>query len=430
MKNRFLFLVMFLGVALFSGCSDDDNNDPIIPPTDLNTIFGEGETTLNMTYGGSALVGKQVKFNTTDSKTATLTLLDVVPGQAETTINGIQLVEDNDMYKFEGSTSLSRAIAAQGGIAYSGSVKKGELTLNLTITMPDNQGWAKTYKLGEYTCGPAEYAGEPLGNWALSGALYCNWEGEEEDHYGFMLAGMLRVVGSALLPQVVETISLENDGNITANYIKGPNIVFDQSWLTNIFSTGAPTVEEIQGLIPASGWTKSPKNLAFWFEKDSKMYIKLNISAIIAQSMSDNEATNTIINTIVSSVLNGDAATIKQLAQGFKIDLSKVTDKSINILLDWVKNGIPMNVKNENGHTYIFLDKTLFESLLANRDSGEVDEWEDPIITSDLQELWKVLVAAGMIPEEMAAAEMFVGMIAGTWPGTTEFGLGLDLVAQ
>lgn len=427
MKNKLLFLVMFLGVALFSGCSDDD--DPMIPPTDLNTTFGEGETTLNMTYGGSALVGKQVKFNTTDSKTATLTLLDVVPGQAETTINGIQLVEDKDMYKFEGSTSLSRATASQGGIAYSGSVKKGELTLNLTITMPDNQGWGKAYKLGEYTCGPAEYAGEPFDNWALSGALYCKWEGEEEDHYGFMIAGMLRVVGAALLPQVVETINLENDGNITANYIEEPNIVFDQSLLTNIFSTGAPTVEEIQSLIPASGWTKSSKNLAYWFEKDNKIYIKLNIPAIIAQA--GNGKTDATLSTIISTVLQGDATAIKQLAKGIGMDLSKITDKSINILLDWVKSGIPMNVKNENGHTYIYLDKASVESFMAIYDSGEVDEdFGDPVMTSDLQELWKVLVAAGMIPEEMAAAEMFVGMIAGTWPGTTEFGLGLDLVAQ
>ncbi len=430
MKNKLLFLVMFLGVALFSGCSDDD--DPMIPPTDLNTTFGEGETMLNMTYGGTALVGKQVKFNTTDSKTATLTLLDVVPGQAETIIDGIQLVEDNDMYKFEGSTSFSRAEATQGSIAYSGSVKKGELTLNLTINMPDDQGWAKTYGLSEYTCGPAEYLGAPLANWAYSGALYCDWKGEEEGHYGFMLAGILRVAGAALLPQVIEMINLETDGNITANYIEDPNIQFDQSMIMGIFlGSGAPTVEQIQSLIPIDGWEKSSKNLAFWFEKGDKMYIKLNIPAIIAKSMTDDGTNNAMINTIVSGVLNGDASTIKQLAQGFKIDLSKVTDKSINILLDWVKNGIPMNVKNEDGHTYIYLDKDSLESFVAGRDSGEVDEvWGDPIMTSDLLEVWNALVAANMIPEEMEAAGALLTMISGTWVGTTEFGLGFDLVAQ
>ena len=94
MKNRFLWLLI-LGVALFTACSDDDDK-PLIAPSDLNTTFGEGETTLNMTYGGAALIGKQVKFSTTNSKTATLTLTDVIPGQAETTIDDIQLVEDND----------------------------------------------------------------------------------------------------------------------------------------------------------------------------------------------------------------------------------------------------------------------------------------------------------------------------------------------
>ena len=129
MKNRFLWLLI-LGVALFTACSDDDDK-PLIAPSDLNTTFGEGETTLNMTYGGAALIGKQVKFSTTNSKTATLTLTDVIPGQAETTIDDIQLVEDNDKYTFEGTTSISRSTASQGSIAYNGSVKKGELTLNL-----------------------------------------------------------------------------------------------------------------------------------------------------------------------------------------------------------------------------------------------------------------------------------------------------------
>ncbi len=426
MKNRFLWLLI-LGMALFSGCSDDD--DPMISPVDLNTTFGEGETTLNMTYGGTALVGKQVKFNTKDSKTATLTLLEVIPGQVETIIDGIQLIEDNDVYKFDGATVLGRAV--QGSIAYNGFVKKGELTLNLTVTMPDDKGWSKNYKLGEYTCGPAEYAGSPLTNWAYSGALYTKWEGEEEDHYGFILAGILRVVGAAILPQVVETIGLENDGNIVANYMEEPNVVFDQSLIMQIFfGGGAPTVEQIQELIPSDGWKRSPKNLAFWFEKDDKMYIKLDVPAIIAQSMSDETTNSSIVNTLIAGVLNGDAATIKQLAQGVNIDLSKITDKSINILLDWVKNGIPMNVKNENGHTYIYLDKDSIESFMAVRDSGEVDDWGDPVMTSDLKEVWKAITAAGIIPKEMEALGAFVEMMAATWTGTTEFALGLDLIAQ
>ena len=178
MKNRFLWLLI-LGVALFTACSDDDDK-PLIAPSDLNTTFGEGETTLNMTYGGAALIGKQVKFSTTNSKTATLTLTDVIPGQAETTIDDIQLVEDNDKYTFEGTTSISRSTASQGSIAYNGSVKKGELTLNLTVTMPDSQGWAKAYKLGDYT---TVASGKKLA--VATGAAYVNYviteDGEDDN---------------------------------------------------------------------------------------------------------------------------------------------------------------------------------------------------------------------------------------------------------
>ncbi len=146
--------------------------------------------------------------------------------------------------------------------------------------------------------------------------------------------------------------------------------------------------------------------------------------------MSDETTNSSIVNTLIAGVLNGDAATIKQLAQGVNIDLSKITDKSINILLDWVKNGIPMNVKNENGHTYIYLDKDSIESFMAVRDSGEVDDWGDPVMTSDLKEVWKAITAAGIIPKEMEALGAFVEMMAATWTGTTEFALGLDLIAQ
>ena len=103
-----------------------------------------------MTYSGVELQGKQVTFNTQDNKTATLTLKDIIPGKTEMTIGNIQLVEGNEMYTFEGSTSISRSIESQGNISYSGSVKKGVLTLNLNVSFTDPANLVKTYTLTDY----------------------------------------------------------------------------------------------------------------------------------------------------------------------------------------------------------------------------------------------------------------------------------------
>ena len=145
MKKNLLYLLMAVFALNFISCKDDDNS-PIIPAEDLNMTFGTDENTvLNLNYSNSPISGKQVKFNTKDNKTATLTLLDVIPGQSETIINNIQLVEGENEYTFNGNSAMTKATA--GSIAYSGSIKKGELNLKLNVTMPDPKGWAGTYSL-------------------------------------------------------------------------------------------------------------------------------------------------------------------------------------------------------------------------------------------------------------------------------------------
>ncbi len=415
MKKNLLYLLMAVFALNFISCKDDDNS-PIIPAEDLNMTFGTDENTvLNLNYSNSPISGKQVKFNTKDNKTATLTLLDVIPGQSETIINNIQLVEGENEYTFNGNSAMTKATA--GSIAYSGSIKKGELNLKLNVTMPDPKGWAGTYSLEKYTEN------------AASGAIYFSWAGPDES-LTTMYGQMFRTLGSMLLPQLLHSITLEADGNIRAEYYTGP-IQADQEQMMGIlmklfmFNT-APDVETMAAFQPTGEYQKSSSNLAYWFEKEGQLYVKLNISAIIAQAMSDNSSTEdneTLIN-LINGVLNGTPAQIKQLlGTALDIDLSTISDATFAMLLDWVKNGIPMNVNNAEGHTYIFLNKTAFNPLMVEA----VENPDAPGFNSDMIQLFMILTQAGIIPQDAQAAVLLLINLPGNWEATTTFNLGLDL---
>lgn len=379
----------------------------------IGTYKGE---TLALSYGETALIGKEVIFDATDGKNISILLKDVIPGEAETTLSGIKLNNDG----FTGSTETSNA-----SIDYTGSRINKILTLKLDIKMKDPLNIAKSYAIGEYTTGTVEVNGQKMQSAVLSGALYMNWTAIDPDSqqdngapFGFLFRG----IGGSLLPQLLRSVTLNADGNIGAEYVAKPTIAFDMNLAMAILSGYALSAEEIKKLIPAEGWEDAPRNLAYWYEKDGKIYVKLNISTIIAQATGNSGAD---FSEIISMVLNGDAATIKALlANVLKIDFSSVSDETFTALLSWVKDGFPMSVKAENGHTYMYLDKDAFDPIFKLRKTPEGQE------TSDLMQLWSILSEANMIPEDYQMAGLLLGAFSGYWSITTEFAIGLDLQAK
>lgn len=434
MKKKFLYvLALVASVAFFTGCSDND--DPMIPPTDLNSTFGTDENTeLTLNYGDTPLTGKQVKFETTDSKTATMTLTDVVPGEAQTVINNIQLVEGQNEYTFSGNTAATRASGAT--IEYSGSVKKGALTLNLKVTMADPNGWAKTYGLAELTKGEAVSWTASMGNIVEKNTTCFTVSpcyslvnmnrpsvGAASSEVSavtstFNLPSTIRPILGVVLMQVLNSVSLESDGNITANYSSG-NVQFEPKWAAMPIMFITPDL--VNSLKGGKNWVQSPKNLAYWFEKDGKLYIKLNISAIVAQAMSDNgQADSEAVGGIIEQVLDGDIATIKNLiaqfsqVQGMEMlgMLANLSDETLGILLDWIKNGISLNVEIKDGHTCIYLDKDALTPIMNDL----------PKFIPTIKEL-NPMGMGGMI------ANILTG-ISSSWKYVNKFDLGLDLIAK
>lgn len=405
MNKKLLYLLTLIcSICLFTACGDDDEKKEEEIDNSWEQVAGtyEGEK-LVLSYGETPLTGKKVTFSASSGTNGTLALTNVIPGENATTISDIKVVKS----EFSGTATTTNA-----NVEYTGSVKDEVMTLKLTVVMNDPNGWAKTYSLADYTTGTVE--GQEI---VLTGGLYCNWVSEGN---GGAVAPMLRTIGSLLMPQVLKTVTLETDGNITASYHKGP-IVFDQSVIMGLMmGTPPPTAEEVKAMIPSDGWLDAPKNLAHWFVKDNKLYVKLNITAIISQVLgSDASGMSEIIN----GVLQGDPATIKAMLSNLVpgLDLSSISDDTFEMLLNWTNNGIPMNVVTENGRTHMYLDKEALTPLMVDKTLTETQG-----MNADIIKLWNLLVAAKVIPQEASAAFMILLNFPQNWPVTTEFGLGLD----
>lgn len=414
MKKNLLYASVFiLAIFVFVACSEDDNT-PLIPPADLNTTFGvNADSKLVMTYGEMPMTGKRVEFNTPDSKTATLKLKDIIPGEAETVISDIQLEEGDGQYTFSGS--LTKARAAESTIAYSGTVKKGELQLNLKVTMPDTYGWSKGYSLGEVVLGDLEYGGSrPQANAILASSIWLDWNTKPNPKNGFnegkMNSSAFRgILGAVLLPQVVKSVTLEADGNVRAEF-SSDSVEFSMSMITR----WDPAV--MAALVAKKSWVESPKNLAFWFGKEGKLYLKLNIGSILLQVMGDNGQAGGNLAGFISQILSGvDPATIKGL---LKDNFTNISDATFSTLLDWMNNGIPLNVKTVNGYTCIYLDKESLNALFVKGASG----------SSDFEQILTLMKP--MIPKEYASAIGLFNTIPRLWPDTEQFDLGFDLIGK
>lgn len=390
-----------------------------VTTTGLGLYIGTyGGSTLNLIYGGSAMIGKTVVFDATDGDNATILLTDVIPGEPTVTLTGISMNKDG----FSGTATTS------GGaqIVYKGSRANKVLTLNLDVTLSDPKEWAGTYPLTSYALGGTKDA--PI----IEGGLYLDWLLGADPSMGG-LDMQIKAIGSMLLPQILKTVTLAKDGNITAEY-NGGTVNISQDVIMNCLYNIFPTTEEFNKTISTTGWIQSPKNLAYWFEKDGKLYVKLDISAIIAQAM--NGDSNVDLSEIISTILNGEPATIKgllntllglndpEVAAKAKATFMNISDETINMLLSWVKDGIPLNVKKQDKNVYLYLDQETLSPLL--KVGAGIPGYDSE--ACDLEILWQILSDLNVIPQEAGQAKALLAVIRQTY--SYGFSIGLDLQAE
>lgn len=242
MKSRFLFLVMFLGVALFSGCNDDDDEKAV-------TYKGEN---LALLVGDFNLSGREAVLDG-----SSLMVKKALPGEAET-VFAITRTES----KIVGANSN-----ANRDVALEGVVDGNKLGLNLTAKMKSSM----------------------TAKWTVSSLVFMlDTDQESVDFMGSPMTPddfreLVNDLLAPMIPMFLPGLTLQEDGNVVASYAMN---------IGDIFQSQAPIYGD------------SPKGMALHNVVADKLYIALNISGIVADATAPKEASaNQVRSTEVNPLL-------------------------------------------------------------------------------------------------------------------------------
>ena len=325
------FYAMMLAILLIS-CNDEDDYDGLAP-AELNGTYSNklsapaNEDSLILSYNGNTFIGKEVEFKTDDGKTAHIILKYVLPHDKETAISGVSLTAGSGSYSFSGDETTSTGTAFH----YQGSIQAGKLILELSdITIPKNRLAMN-------------------GTWyvAHENASYYN---VNNGNMQTMIGMLYNLVGgklvSNLISSVLDDLTFQTDGNITARYAPLPDSV-------RIGSLIGSYVKH-----PANDWNTSPSNLVtYYVEDNTSIYVIPQIDMIIRQVMINKQTKSdsgdsTIGNELLAAYrkinawsTTGIKMTIRESEDPAKGDLILLLDKSeiqeLFTLLDLVKVFIP-----------------------------------------------------------------------------------------
>lgn len=337
-KNLFYYLfAVICSVALFTSCSDDDD-EKMVNPVPQTTFTGENG--LQLTYNGAPMPGKKVTFtpDATNAQKATLrlegefdlngilgkaksaaaredvsmpTAPGVLPGSPVVTLP-VDLTINGDQCSFAGTSETDYCT-----FSYKGEVSAGAMELDLSEVKLKNAKLAgMTWKLEPYDeTNPNE-----------TDPIYLVWEAEKKV-LGFMpIDSVLKIAlrmdliaagadnkisATDMLGTVLQDVTFMEDGNIVATYKDAAN--------------------------GGTEWTKSPVNLAqYVVENDNQMKVFLNPAAIIA------------------AVNNAGRA----------VDVQAVIQQAIQMLYPMLVNGVPVAFGQTDDALSVYLNTELLLPLL------------------------------------------------------------------
>ena len=430
--------------TFFLTSCEETYNDKLFWPGELSQEYGSyiKPSTLDLTYSGEKLIGKTVSFQTEDSKKGTLTLNDIIPGEKETSFR-INLSEQEDNYTFSGET----VSGAGATVKYAGSITPKTMKLDLNVTMPQNQ-WMKTYRMSELTRGrgkdvirnqtTGEYEWGESDNQILTAALYTDMDLEMVKEAGSLYATVsviIKGMGGYLLPQLLKSVTLESDGNITAEYTSDELQLGEQKFseidmdnpasqqqvinfimMKLMFNT--LSADDITAATQGRNYAESPRGLAFWYLKNDLLYVKLNLPGIISLAMQGQGQTVDahLIAGIADAILKSNPFLLKTLLGVVSESLdnsllsmiAQMDYPSFQMFFSWIKEGIPMQIEKENGHTHIYLNREALSPLIA--------------FIPNLQPVMEGIPNFGPM-----LYNSYLGPLYDNWSIITQLDLGLDL---
>ena len=378
MRNLEKLFWVACAVLFFTSC-EETYNDKLFWPGEISQEYGSyiKPYTLDLTYSGEKLIGKTVSFKTENSETGTLTLNGIIPGEVSTPINNIQLFEsgEKDAYTFSGTNRT------MGGatVEYKGKITPKTMQLSLEVTMAHVNSIAKTYIFPDRS-----YTDPTSPSTRQSGASYINIEAS--DMMGALIAAILPQLAypllDTMLPYALQSIELKKDGNVSAYYTTDP---FDFNEIT---ANQTLTDTEFKQWIQRRNYAASPTGLAYWSYANNTLLVQLNVPAVILLIAQNNgqELDPKLINGICEALLKSDPIRLKAALSAVNLILNNeiinyilnVDDATFTTIFSWIKNGIPLEMKQAEGHTYVYLTK---ESLMP------VMKAALPILGEKLEEL-------------------------------------------
>lgn len=224
-KNLFFVFTMLCALSFFTACSDDDDNKTDDGWKAISATYTA--ETLKLTMGGTEVADQSVKVDASSAEQATITLANLIPGEAEVKIEA-KMVKTGESYALEGSnTNDLRTVSAKG------TVGAGVLTLDATlkITAPI----AGTWKLAEIAKDESETF--------VSGPVSMVWEAAEGTMLGFLpvtsIPNIAEGFGSIALVQVLQSVTFQEDGQIVASISKA-GVDLSKPPVTPVWETSEP----------------------------------------------------------------------------------------------------------------------------------------------------------------------------------------------
>lgn len=285
------------------------------------------------------------------------------------------------------------------------------------------------YELNAYTAENVTLGGNtaPTPNYPLTSPLYVEYKTSDKNAVSAAtMAGLFRMMGGAMLPQFLSNIELDKDGNILARYVEHPVLNGSDKlmgWgMGAMFGTGYPKASEITSLATATDFVQSPSGLATWIEKNGEFIVKLDIVNIIAAALGAESAPE--LGELINSVLAQTPAELKELLKSMlNLDLTNVSDETIQTIQNWALHGVPMNVTVADGHTYLYLDKADWDTFFKPRKAGDQN-------SGDITTLILTMVESGILPQDAQMAALMLSGITAVWDDTSVFNIGLDLIKK
>lgn len=449
-KLSILLISSLIGTAgVMTSCSEDY---PGPDPVDVTANYSNkylGKSNLALTYEGNELTGKSVDFSTVKGETANVTLYDVLPGEEAVSLTNIPLSGDATGYSFSGNGAGNYTNST---FTYEGRVENGRLSVSLTnIKMGNSPQVANTYKFSEIIYGigkdminsDGQYQWGESDNMMIAAPLYIDMDVELSSEGSYLYAIMTSLVkgmGSYLLAQLLEDVTLEANGYITANYT-ADEIMLGSQKFSEIDANDTNSMQEAASFImskvyfpyPMGGfqqqditdvttgvnrsYTLSPKGLAYWYMKDNAFYLKLDLPAIITQVMKTQGKTidQNLIATLADAILKVDPIQLKsilelingQLDNSILSMIAGLDDQNFGMIISWFKDGIPMHFEQKDGNTYLCLTKDTLTPFINFLPSLETMMADIP--------LGSMLFNSYVMP-------LYVG-----WPLISKLNIGLEL---